>query len=260
LAWDPRRYLNIYTNTASGYLGYVPALPQDGAVGASWDGVVVLWSVVGRNAVGGAPYHQGRTLTHEVGHYLGLHHTFESGCTQASAPGCYTTGDLLCDTPSEGEPAYGCPMGRQTCGSTDPVDNYMDYGDDLCMTGFTVEQVARMRCTMSRYRTQLYKAVVACGDGIVNGSEQCDDGNTTWVPGEACRANCSRVACADPDDSGGEPTATDALFTLRAAVGTNFCDARVCNVDGSGDQPSATDALLALSRAVGADVPLACPN
>ena len=80
LAWDTNRYLNIYTNSASGALGYVPDLPQGGIVGQNRDRVVVLWSTFGRGGPYGPPYDKGRTTTHELGHYFGLWHTFSGGC------------------------------------------------------------------------------------------------------------------------------------------------------------------------------------
>lgn len=154
LNWDPNRYMNVYTNTAGGFLGYVPDLPQGGGlVGSAADRVVVLWSSYGRNAPIGPPYDQGRTLTHEVGHYLGLWHTFDNGCGTSS---CYTTGDYLCDTNKESSPTFDCPVGRTTCSGTPaPIENYMDYSDDLCMELFTVEQVRRMRCTLEHWRPGL---------------------------------------------------------------------------------------------------------
>lgn len=154
LAWDPHRYLNIYTNTASGALGYVPFLPQNGSPGSKADRVVVLWSTVGKNAPYGPPYNQGRTVTHEVGHYLGLFHTFDGGCGTSS---CYTTADRICDTERESQPAFGCPTSRSTCNDPDPVRNYMDYSDDLCMNNFTPEQARRMRCTLENYRPLLWE-------------------------------------------------------------------------------------------------------
>lgn len=154
LSWDVNTYLNIYTNQAGGNLGYAYVPNGGGIVGSSFDRVVILWSAFGRNALGGPPYDQGRTVTHEVGHYLGLHHTFRGGCATASAPGCYTDGDLICDTNTEAEPNFR-PCGRSTCGSSDPVENYMDYSDDLCMTNFTSDQAHRMRCTLANWRVNL---------------------------------------------------------------------------------------------------------
>jgi hypothetical protein len=154
LSWDPERYVNVYTNEASGALGYVPNLPQGGIVGASFDRVVVLWSAFGRNAPIGPPFHLGRTLTHELGHYFGLHHTFSGGCGTAS---CYTTGDLICDTGSESGPVFGCPASSNSCGTPDPFHNYMDYSDDDCYEEFTPEQVNRMRCTLENWRVDLHE-------------------------------------------------------------------------------------------------------
>ena len=105
----------------------------------------MLWSSIGLNAPIGPPYNLGRTTTHEVGHYLGLYHTFDGGCAPAS--GCNTNGDLICDTNPESSPNFS-PCNRSTCGSPDPTNNYMDYSDDICMTEFTEEQARRMRCTL----------------------------------------------------------------------------------------------------------------
>ncbi len=170
LAWDPNRYLNIYTNLASGFLGYVPFLPADGGggqVGQPHDRVVILWDAFGRDAPRGPPYDQGRTATHEVGHYLGLEHTFSGGCASETPPTCYSTGDLICDTNSESVPHFGCSP-SSTCGSEDPIDNYMDYTDDLCMEKFTLEQSRRHRCTLPNYRSGLDTGVIFT-DGFESG-------------------------------------------------------------------------------------------
>ena len=180
LEWDPSRYINIYSNTAAGSLGYVPYLPADGAPGASGDRVVVYWESVGRNGIGGAPYNQGRTATHEIGHYLGLEHTFTGGCQNASQPACFSNGDLICDTNAEAEPVYSpCGLGvSSTCGSVDPSDNYMDYSDDLCMNKFTQQQVRRMRCSIESYRAGLIGSGGGGGGGG-GGTDECvADGDT----------------------------------------------------------------------------------
>ena len=155
LAWDTNRYLNIYTNSASGFLGYVPNLPQGGIVGSPEDRVVVLHSAFGR-AAPLRPFDLGRTATHEVGHYLGLYHTFDGGC--GSAGSCNTTGDLICDTNGQNDPTWGCPSSPRSCSLPAPFDNYMDYSDDRCMNKFTMEQARRMRCTLENYRPAVYSA------------------------------------------------------------------------------------------------------
>ncbi|MCA8951945.1 MAG: hypothetical protein KDE27_20720 [Planctomycetes bacterium] len=173
-AWDTSRYLNIYTNQASGALGYVPDLPQGGSVlGTTADRVVVYYPSFGRPGTL-TPYHLGRTTTHEVGHYLGLFHTFQGGCGGSN---CYTSGDRICDTNAESGARFGCPTTSTSCGNLDPVRNYMDYTDDACMQGFTQEQARRMRCTITSYRPALAQpagplasATVRNGAGNLNGN------------------------------------------------------------------------------------------
>ena len=180
LNWDPNRYMNIYTNKAGGFLGYVPFLPADAGgtlVGEPSDRVVILWTAFGRDS-DAAPYDQGRTATHEVGHYLGLEHPFhpQGQCGSAVDPGCYGDGDLICDTNPEAGPNFGCPASASSCGSDDPFHNYMDYTDDLCMEEFTVEQSRRTRCSLQHYRPDL--AVVAAEVVFSDGFESGD--SSSW--------------------------------------------------------------------------------
>jgi hypothetical protein len=155
LARDPVHYLNIYTNEAGGALGYVPFLPADAGgtfVGQNFDRVVIYWPSMGRNSPF-PPYDQGRTATHEVGHYLGLEHPFSGGCGTTDPPGCYSTGDLICDTNPDASPHFDCPVGAVSCGGlVSPIENYMEYSDDTCMTQFTLEQSRRNRCTVAYWR------------------------------------------------------------------------------------------------------------
>lgn len=153
--WPTDKYLNIWVctfeRTAQGQLlGYAqfPGGPP------ATDGVVILNTAFGTNGTATAPFNRGRTATHEIGHWLNLHHIW------GDTAHCEGT-DFVDDTPNQQMPNFGKPhFPHVTCGNGPNGDmfmNYMDYVDDDSMFMFTTGQVARMTATLDGPRNKIGK-------------------------------------------------------------------------------------------------------
>ena len=138
------RVLNVWTTDGPSYLGFA-TFPSWYKRSPQLDGVVLDYKSF-PGGIYGEQYSLGETATHEVGHWLGLLHTFQGACN--------AKGDYIADTPAEATPTSGCPAGKDTCTApgTDPIHNYMDYSFDSCYTQFTRDQGQRMRDQWSYFR------------------------------------------------------------------------------------------------------------
>ncbi|MDH7913648.1 M43 family zinc metalloprotease [Winogradskyella sp. SYSU M77433] len=190
--WDTSQYLNMWVcNIGGGILGYA----QFPGGSAATDGVVMSPQYFGSSAGGSgfylsAPFDLGRTTTHEVGHYLNLRHIWGDG-------GC-SVDDFVSDTPTSDGANYGCSIGHVSCGTTDMVQNYMDYSDDSCMNLFTQGQKDRMRAILAPGGVRRSLALSdkcngggttpSCSDGIQNGDETGVDCGGSCAP---CQVACT---------------------------------------------------------------------
>lgn len=183
--WNTSAYLNMWivpqmTSGGNTILGYA----QFPGGSAATDGVVMGYNYFGRVGNVSAPFDGGRTTTHEVGHFLNLRHIWgDANCGN----------DFVSDTPTHQTSNGGCPVGQVSCGSTDMVQNYMDYTNDSCMNLFTQGQKARMRATLLSGGPRAALGLSdkcggggttpTCTDGVQNGDETgVDCGGSACTP------------------------------------------------------------------------------
>lgn len=171
--WDPTKYLNMWiirpgglplaSGGFEGLLGYAQFPDATGLGGlsasggaANTDGVVCAFDSMGTKNLNDGTfllnpgYDEGRTMTHEVGHWVGLRHIWgDDGCP-ATATNVATNEDYVADTPAAADANYTCAT-VNTCPApgNDQVQNYMDYTPDACMDTFTAGQKARIQTIMA---------------------------------------------------------------------------------------------------------------
>jgi hypothetical protein len=151
-AWDPSRFINIWVGKLDNIFGRstiggnVPVLAEDG---------IVIDPEYFKTDPATNKY--GRTLVHEMGHYLGLRHTWGMNI------GDCIEEDGLADTPPQEGPYYDCPVYPQrSCDASNMYMNYMDFVDDICMHMFTKDQVKVMLNTLQVNRQSLNGGISAC--------------------------------------------------------------------------------------------------
>ena len=179
------RSLNLYVVELATLLGWA-TFPYSGSGTDPMDGVVIEKDSMPGGPPG--PYNLGDTATHEVGHWLGLFHTFQGGCGPP--------GDMVDDTEPEATEHFGCgPSDSCPGGAGDPYDNFMSYADDICMFRFTAGQGNRMHDQIAAFRnaapTTANQSISTSGEAVA-----------VTIPGTDPNADALSFAVSDQPDHG----------------------------------------------------------
>ncbi len=148
ISWDSRKYLNVFTvSTIQSGAGAYAYLPGAWPLGSNRDGIVCRVDQLGSIGQSGGSNLAERTLTHEIGHYLNLRHTW-GGTNTPGLPSNCSDDDGVEDTPNTvGVDNFTCNKNAMSCGVLNNVENYMDYAS--CERMFTDGQVVRMQATLN---------------------------------------------------------------------------------------------------------------
>lgn len=205
-SWDVSMYMNVWvvntieTDGQGVTLGYA-TLPYFGISNNA--GIVIRNDAVGRTGIGTANS-DGRTLTHEAGHFLGLLHTFQApffggGTSGCHTDDCYNTGDYICDTPPAAQATFTCNFNLNTCSDiplnsaygidvNDMIENYMSY--DACTNMFSDGQRNRMWSVLDSISFPEYNNLVSASNAVSTGIN---------LPDVLCTADFAsdaRIICA----------------------------------------------------------------
>ncbi len=152
--WPRASYVNIWVvseidgnDGGSGIQGYA-YFPFNSPV----DGIVILYNAFGTTGNLKSYTNMNRTITHEMGHYLGLYHTFNGTSSCSVESDCNTAGDRVCDTPVT---IQNASCSNPACSGTQQVQNYLDYTQQTCQNMFSEGQKLRMRTTLETQRTSM---------------------------------------------------------------------------------------------------------
>jgi hypothetical protein len=169
-AWDATRYINIWVGECLNILG---SATMPGTANFEEE-IGIIIDIHHFGAFGDAGYYnefdRGHTLTHEMGHFLGLKHIWGNG----NSVDCSDSDDID-DTPNQAGPYYGCPQGEQiSCELNDMYQNFMDLTNDRCLAAFTHDQVARMNNTLDLVYPDLISST-SCNPAVASFDEWFDE-------------------------------------------------------------------------------------
>jgi len=224
--WDATQYMNMWSvNFTDGdLLGYAQFPDGSGLGGlnssggaANTDGVVAGYRFFGSSSLATGnfqePYDKGRTMTHEVGHWIGLRHIWGDG-------GC-AVDDFCADTPAAAAANFGCPTGTNSCSApgNDMIENYMDYTDDSCMNIFTQNQKDRMVVIMNNAarRASLKTSIKDIAIPLFANDAEVSIENYCTVGGNPCEGNSHKIILYNR----GTSPLTTATINYNVNGGTN---------------------------------------
>ncbi len=280
--WDPTQYFNIWVCNFGGdladVLGYAQFPSTSGLGGmaanggdADTDGVIIGYKYFGSSTLypsGNyeAPYDQGRTATHEIGHCFGLIHIWgdNSSCTVNATD---SNKDYCPDTPAASTEHYGCTADNSctAAAGNDMIENYMDYSDDACMNIFTQNQKTRI-LTVLQNSIRRATLVTSSGctpvqtyglDGKLDIVDLNVDCGTSFSPAVTLTnkgLTALSTATITYNIDGTNPqtyswsgmllegeSETINLNPISATAGTHVFNSAVTNINGSADENTAND-------------------
>ncbi|SFB02186.1 Por secretion system C-terminal sorting domain-containing protein [Flavobacterium swingsii] len=235
--WDPTLYMNMWSVnfTDTQLLGYAQ-FPETSLAGmspapqnANSDGVVANYATFGSSALASGsfspPFDRGRTMTHEVGHFLGLRHIWGDDACPTPATNVATNEDFCADTPAAAAANGGCPAGTNSCAApgNDMIENYMDYTDDTCMNIFTADQKTRITTVLNNSPRRAYGA--SNKDAAI--ALFANDAQVIIENGCQAEPNCTTPNPASPAKiillyNRGTATMTSAAISYNINGGTNY--------------------------------------
>ena len=245
--WDRGRYMNVWVCENGDLAGYtfMPGGP------AEYDGIVVDYRFFGTIGTATYPINRGRTLTHEIGHWLGLHHIWGDDL------GACSGSDQVNDTPNQADAYEGCPIHPQvSCGSQDMFVNFMDYVFDACMNMFSQGQATRMNNTLFNIRDSLLNS-----DGcqlMISGLEADFSANHTFIrEGQSVNfidRSFGNITARNWLFTGGQPSQSNALNPQNVVYPIAGKYAVQLTVsDGIGDSITLKNEYITVLKSAGCD-------